>query len=142
LDFRCCGKSKIRAVHNRLDQAANQDIGIFKEDIMSSERGHSAPGIDDSPRDGDQDVGQRRVSRYCGWITANRTLLPVAPTGVAMPPRAARFGNRDRFELNGKIVIAPGGRIIVHRECRQWQHNVALSGCIPLQPATRPVRNI
>jgi hypothetical protein len=23
--------------------------------------------------------------------------------------------------------IALGGRIIVHRECRQWQHNVALS---------------
>jgi hypothetical protein len=23
----------------------------------------------------------------------------------------------------------------VHRECRQWQHNVALNGSIPLQPA-------
>jgi hypothetical protein len=23
----------------------------------------------------------------------------------------------------------------VHRECRQWQHNVELSGSIPLQPA-------
>jgi hypothetical protein len=32
-------------------------------------------------------------------------------------------------------LIAPGGRITVHWECRQWQHNVALSGSIPLQPA-------
>jgi hypothetical protein len=40
--------------------------------------------------------------------------------------------------------IAPGGRIssyrwqdnsLVHRECRPWQHNVAFSGSIPLQPA-------
>jgi hypothetical protein len=37
---------------------------------------------------------------------ANRTLLPVAPTGVAMPPRTAGFGNRDRFELNGKMDCA------------------------------------
>jgi hypothetical protein len=28
-----------------------------------------------------------------------------APTGVAMPPRTAGFGNRDRFELNGKIGL-------------------------------------
>jgi hypothetical protein len=25
----------------------------------------------------------------------------------------------------------------VHWECRQWQHNVALSGSIPLQPAVQ-----
>jgi hypothetical protein len=31
--------------------------------------------------------------------------------------------------------IAPAGRIIVPRECRQGQHYVALSGSIPLQPA-------
>jgi len=30
---------------------------------------------------------------------------PVAPTGAAMPPRTAGFGNRDRFELNGKIGL-------------------------------------
>jgi hypothetical protein len=28
-----------------------------------------------------------------------------------------------------------GGRIIVQRLCSQWQHNVAFSGSIPLQPA-------
>jgi hypothetical protein len=28
-----------------------------------------------------------------------------APTGVAIPPRTAGFGNRDRFELNGKIGL-------------------------------------
>jgi hypothetical protein len=38
---------------------------------------------------------------------------------------------------------APGSRKIVHRECRQLQHNVALSGSIPLQPAggTRDLRS-
>jgi len=29
----------------------------------------------------------------------------LAPTGVAMPPRTAEFGNRDRFELKGKIGL-------------------------------------
>jgi hypothetical protein len=51
-----------------------------------------------------------------------------------MPPRTAGFGNRDRFELNGKIGLHPAAGLIVLRECRQWQHNVALSGSIPLQP--------
>jgi hypothetical protein len=36
---------------------------------------------------------------------ANRTLLPVAPTGVAIRSRSAGFGNRDGFELNGKIGL-------------------------------------
>jgi hypothetical protein len=41
-----------------------------------------------------------------GGSRATRTLLPVAPTGVAMPPwGTAGFGNRDRFELNGKIGL-------------------------------------
>ena len=40
-----------------------------------------------------------------GGLRANRTLLPVAPTGVAMPPRTAGFGNLDRFELNGRIGL-------------------------------------
>jgi hypothetical protein len=52
-------------------------------------------------------VGRRQV--WCqiapGFKRANRTLLPVAPTGVAIPPRTAGFGNRDRFELNGKIGL-------------------------------------
>ena len=52
-----------------------------------------------------------------------------------MPPRTAGFGNRDRFELNGKIGLHRAAGLIVLRECRQWQHNVALSGTIPLQPA-------
>jgi hypothetical protein len=59
-----------------------------------------------------------------------------------MPPRTARFGNQDRFHLSDKIELhrAAGfqrivGRIIVHRERRKWQHNVAFSGSIPLQPA-------
>ncbi len=30
-----------------------------------------------------------------------------------------------------RTLLHRGGRIIVHRECRQWQHNVALSGSIP-----------
>jgi hypothetical protein len=50
----------------------------------------------------------------CGNIVpgsrANRTLLPVAPTGVAMPPRTVGFGNRDRFELNGKIGLHRAAR--------------------------------
>jgi hypothetical protein len=52
-----------------------------------------------------------------------------------MPPRTAGFGNRDRFELNGKIGLHWAAGLIVLRECRQWQHNVAFSGSIPLQPA-------
>ena len=70
-----------------------------------------------------------------GGLRANRTLLPVAPTGVAMPPRALGFGNQDRFELNGKIGLHRAAGLIVLRECRQWQHNVALSGSIPLRLA-------
>jgi hypothetical protein len=50
-----------------------------------------------------------------------------------MPPRTAGFGNRDRFELNGKIGLHRAAGFIVLRECRQWQHNVALSGSIPLK---------
>jgi hypothetical protein len=64
-------------------------------------------------------------------------LTAVSPTGVAMTPRIAGFGNRDRFELNGKIGLHRAAGLIVLRECRQWQHIVvALSGSIPLQPAT------
>jgi len=51
-----------------------------------------------------------------------------------MPPGTARFGNRDRFELNRKIGLHRAAGLIVLRECRQWQH-VALSASIPLQPA-------
>ncbi len=59
-----------------------------------------------------------------------------------MPPRTAGFGNRDRFELNGKIGLHRAAGLIVLRECRQWQHNVALSGSIPLQPAVPKTRAI
>jgi len=52
-----------------------------------------------------------------------------------MAPLTTGFGNRDRFELNGKIGLHRAAGLIVLRECRQWQHNVALSGSIPLQPA-------
>jgi hypothetical protein len=52
-----------------------------------------------------------------------------------MPPGTAGFGNRDRFELNGKIGLHRAAGLIFLRECRQWQHNVALSDSIPLQPA-------
>jgi hypothetical protein len=41
-----------------------------------------------------------------------------------MPPRTAGFGNRDRFELNGKIGLLRAAGLIVLRECRQGQHNV------------------
>jgi hypothetical protein len=33
------------------------------------------------------------------------TVLPVAPTRIAMLLRKAGFGNRERFELNGKIGL-------------------------------------
>ena len=46
-----------------------------------------------------------QISEFWGGLRANRTLPPVAPTGVAMPPRTAEFGNRDRFELKGKIGL-------------------------------------
>jgi hypothetical protein len=44
-----------------------------------------------------------------------------------MPPRTAGFGNRDRFELNGKIGLHRAAGLIVVRECRQWQHSIASS---------------
>ena len=44
-----------------------------------------------------------------------------------MPPRKAGFGNRDRFELNGKIGLHRAAGLIVLRECRQWQHSIASS---------------
>src|SRR5258707_14425646 len=31
------------------------------------------------------------------------------------------------LRIKWQYWIAPGGRIIVHRECRQWQHNVGSS---------------
>jgi hypothetical protein len=52
-----------------------------------------------------------------------------------MPPLTAGFGNRDRFELNGKVGLHRAAGLIVLREGHQWQHNVALSGSMPLQPA-------
>ncbi len=44
----------------------------------------------------------------------------------------------ETLRIKWQDWIAPGGRIMVHRECRQWQHNVALSGRIPMQPAELP----
>jgi hypothetical protein len=38
------------------------------------------------------------------YIQTNPTLLPVAPTGVTMPPRTAGFGHRDRFGTIGKTA--------------------------------------
>jgi len=38
-------------------------------------------------------------------MTGKPHLTAVAPTGVAIRPRCAGFGNRDRFELNGKIGL-------------------------------------
>jgi hypothetical protein len=46
----------------------------------------------------------------CGRMKDKRTLLPVAPTGVTMPPRTAGFVNRDRLELKWKDWIAPAGQ--------------------------------
>jgi hypothetical protein len=47
---------------------------------------------------------------------ANRTLLPVAPTGVAMPPRSAGFGKWQDWIAPAAGFHRIGGRIIVHRE--------------------------
>jgi hypothetical protein len=44
-----------------------------------------------------------------------------------MPPRTAGFGNRDSFELNGKIGLHRAAGLIVVRECHQWQHSIATS---------------
>jgi hypothetical protein len=91
-------------------------------------------------------VGLSEAIRITPESRAIRTLLPVAPTGVAIRLRSAGFGNRDRFHSGGTIGLHRaagfhriGGRIILHRGCRQWQHNVALSGSIPLQPALHKV---
>jgi hypothetical protein len=70
-----------------------------------------------------------------GWITVYPHLAACCSTRAVMPQRTAGFGNRDPLRIKWQNWIALGGRIIVHRECRQWQHNVALSGSIPLPPA-------
>jgi hypothetical protein len=53
--------------------------------------------------------GDARCSEMLATVTPEsrtiRTLLPAAPTGVAMAPRTTGVGNRDRFELNGKIGL-------------------------------------
>src|SRR5437868_13567815 len=51
------------------------------------------------------DIRSALLLQLVPGLRANRTLLPVSPTGVAMPPRTAGFGNRDRFELNGKMGL-------------------------------------
>ena len=84
-----------------------------------------------------------RFQILSSWrMTGNPHLMPVAPTGVAIRPRSAGFGNRDRFHSSGKIGLRRGGRISSYRRqdnsatlCRKWQHNVAFSDSIPLQPA-------
>jgi hypothetical protein len=53
-----------------------------------------------------------------------------------MPPQTAGFGNRDRFELNGKID-GTARQDNSALGMLQWQHNVALHGSIPLQPARK-----
>jgi flagellar protein FlbD len=75
------------------------------------------------------------LSAKCGYDAdepfllsrAIRTLLPVAPTEVAIPTRSAGFGHRDRFGSTGKIKIVPSGEISSYR----WQDNRA-SGMPPL----------
>ena len=67
-----------------------------------------------------------------GRLTGKPHLTACCPTRVAIRPRSAGFGDRDRFHSSGKIGLHRaarfhriGGRIIVHRECRQWQHSIA-----------------
>jgi hypothetical protein len=61
------------------------------------------------PTDSQLKSGKRQAEGSFRFVVpglrANRTLLPVAPTGVAIRLRSAGFGNRDRFELNGKIGL-------------------------------------
>jgi hypothetical protein len=45
------------------------------------------------------------AGRLCPGDGQSAPYCLFAPTGVAMPPRTAGFGNRDRFELNGKIGL-------------------------------------
>jgi hypothetical protein len=53
-----------------------------------------------------------------------------------MPPRTAGFGNQDRVELNGMIGLhrPQNHRASGMLPVAQHNDNVALNGCIPLQP--------
>ena len=58
--------------------------------------------------------------------------------GLALAFAFASFSTLPSFadSAKGRLVanrtlLHRGGGIIVHRECRQWQHNVAFSGSIP-----------
>jgi hypothetical protein len=49
-----------------------------------------------------------KTLQICGFWASHGQTAPyclIAPTGVAMPPGTAGLGNRDRFELNGKIGL-------------------------------------
>jgi hypothetical protein len=58
--------------------------------------------------------GASKAIRVTPESRTNRTLLPVAPTGVAMPPWSAGFGKVARLDCTG-------GRISPYR----WQDNSA-----------------
>jgi hypothetical protein len=79
-------------------------------------------------------VERPKAIRVTPESRATRTLLPVLRPKLPYGHGALDLAIETAF-IKWQGWIAPGGRIIVHLECRQWQHNIAFSGSIPLQPA-------
>jgi len=86
--------------------------------------------------EGSQQIREHRLMQL-REIEGKPHLTACCSTGVAMP-RGPLDLAIETARIKWQDWIALGGRIIVHRECCQWQHNVALSGSIPLQPANNP----
>jgi hypothetical protein len=84
-----------------------------------------------------------RKSLYRSWRMTGKQHLTACCSDRSRHTVAERWIWQSRplsFKWQDWIARAAGfhrisGRIIAHRECRQWQHNIAFSGNIPLQPA-------
>jgi hypothetical protein len=50
-------------------------------------------------------IDDRKFPGFWAYDGQSEPYSLFAPTGIAVPPLTAGFGNRDRFELNGKIGL-------------------------------------
>ena len=76
------------------------------------------------------------LSTFCWLRPSDGQSAPYclfAPTGIAVPPRTAGFGKWQDWIAPAAGFHRIGGRIIVHRECRKWQHNVGSSAYLVMR---------
>jgi len=76
-----------------------------------------------------------KLSLDSGRITGNPHLIACFSDWSRHAAADTGIWQSRPLQIKWQDWIAPAGGLIVLRERRQWQHNVALSGGIPLQPA-------